>query len=80
MIQGLENLINLDGLLLSINQIKEIKGLHNLTNLKVLTIHENQIPAELIEDLGGDYYHTEPQSVNFPQRFVEYCQLKKEKK
>ncbi len=75
-IKGLENLTNLQELNLNGNQIAEIKGLENLKSLRSLYLKGNQIPKNLIEELGGFYPDG---NARRPQKFVEYCRVKRGK-
>lgn len=91
-IRGLENLVNLIYLDISENPISEIKGLENLVNLKYLVLNgvpikekslnqiaEENVPEELKQKIKGNTffmysYYSFP---NYAQKFVEYCQRKK---
>jgi len=74
-IKGLDTLKKLDSLWLTKNEISEIKGLENLTKLEILGISSNRIPPRLIQELGG--LDKEGRAKD-PQKFVEYCRLRKE--
>jgi Leucine-rich repeat (LRR) protein len=50
-IQGLENLVNLERLILPINKISKIEGLENLHNLRLLALSSNNIKK--VERLGN---------------------------
>ncbi|MBA7584206.1 hypothetical protein ES708_26159 [subsurface metagenome] len=91
-IKGLENLVNLIYLDLSENPISEIKGLENLVNLKYLILNgikikekslnqiaEENSPEELKQEIKENtfFMYSYSSIPNYAQKFVEYCQRKK---
>jgi len=73
-IKGLERLKKLKILALDGNEIEVLKGLENLKCLKSLFLHDNNItPIVSLEDFEDD------SGVKNPQKFVEFCYLKKKK-
>ncbi len=76
-IQGLVELSNLQKLDLSYNfYVTEVKGFENLDNLIELKLDGTNIPASLLDQLGG---LDKSGKANNPKRFVEYCKRKKKK-
>ena len=62
--------INLEYLNLSCNKITRIQGLGTLEKLRMLYLDGNQIPKNIIEELGGFNYF----EARDPRNFVKYCQ------
>ena len=73
-IKGLEKLSNIELLWLQNNQIRELQGLENLTKLKSLNLGKSIIQEDLLNELGG---LDKLGFAIFPQKFVEYCRIKK---
>jgi len=74
-ISGLNNLRTLISLDLNFNQISELKGLEHLSNLRSVELEENNIPIEVIKQIGvkHPYSDSEDEYLMDTKKVVEYC-------
>lgn len=74
-IDELNNLLNLKFLDLRKNKIEKIDGLENLINLTNLYLEQKDIINYEVFNFSGS-----SRGVHYPEKFVEYCRQKKDKK
>jgi len=74
-ISGLGNLRKLISLNLYHNQISELKGLEHLDELRSVELGDNNIPVEVIKQVGvkNPYSDPEDEYLQDTKKVVEYC-------